>query len=77
MRNLDCNQGNIRGAVLCRHDRSNFLVGLKLDDQIHFFAYEKIRVALSDLGIVLVVYNDQLDALGGGRPLQTMRSPPA
>ena len=62
MRNIDGDQGNAGFAILCRDNRSNLLIGLELDDQVHFFAHQQIGVVLRDLRVVAIVQRNQLNS---------------
>ena len=73
VRHLDRDERDVRFAVLGGDDRGDVLVGLELDDEVHFLAHEDVGVALRDLGAVAVVDADELDALGRRGPLQAGR----
>ncbi len=73
MRHFDRNERDVRFPVLGGDDRGDVLVGLELDDEVHFLAHQDIGVALRDLGAVAVVDANELDTLGGGGPLHAGR----
>ena len=69
MRNLNRDQRNIGGAVLCGDDRRDILVGLKFDHEVDFLPDQQVGIALRDFGVVLIVDRDQFDSLCGCRSL--------
>jgi hypothetical protein len=71
MRNIHCDQGNARFAIRRRDNRSDVLVGLKFDDQVHFFAHQQVGIAPCDLRVVAVIERNEFDSLCNCRSLQT------
>src|SRR5438067_1231643 len=57
-------------AVLCCDNWGDILVGLKLDDQVHFFADQEVCIALRDLRAVAVIERNQFNPLRNRRSLQ-------
>ena len=70
MRNINCNQRNASFAVLCCDNWGDILVGLKLDDQVHFFADQEVCIVLRDLRAVAVIEGNQFNPLRNRRSLQ-------
>src|SRR4030095_4734559 len=69
MRNLDRDERDVGLAVFRRYDRCDLFVGLELDDQVDFFSYQHVGVALGHFRVVAIVDANQLNAFRGGRTL--------